>query len=160
MSKKLLIWQPTTVGILSAINVHEEGDRVIGCQVRLTVDHRGVDNGRMIEGKVVSMGPSDVSKVYYMLNIKVGHVTESLILPLSHKIDWAPGSNGHVIQTDDERKNKYASLDRITDEPDYCAVCMGEIKVQCFKGTGICSTNCEKDAQGYMPVEEARVSAS
>lgn len=58
------------------------------------------------------------------------------------------------VITEEQRRAKYASLDRITDEPDYCAVCMTEIKTQCFKGTGICSTNCEKEVKGEPTVEE------
>ena len=25
-----------------------------------------------------------------------------------------------------------------------CEICKNDIRVQCFKGTGVCSTNCEK----------------
>lgn len=63
------------------------------------------------------------------------------------------------VVTDAERKDKYASLDRITDAPEWCDVCTSEIKVQCFKGTGACSTNCEKYRKGEKPVEHPKGAA-
>ena len=52
------------------------------------------------------------------------------------------------IPTDEERKNKYTSLDRITEEPEFCIICKQKIEVMSFKGTAVCSTNCTKVYSG------------
>ncbi len=36
-----------------------------------------------------------------------------------------------------------------------CEVCLKKIKVQIFKGTGVCSTECEKKRKGEVETEKA-----
>lgn len=154
-------WESTSVGTLSAFEAHNKGS-VVGTRVRLTINY-----GRKIEGVVTEMGRSEVSSVYYALRIREdGKTLAGLInLPLSHPIEREVDSaqqkpleaafKALSVLTEEQRRAKYASLDRIADVIDLCAVCMGEIRVQVFKGTGICSTNCYKEANGEKSVEKA-----
>lgn len=61
---------------------------------------------------------------------------------------------GHPIPTDLERRVKYATLDRITEEPEYCGVCTAEIKTMSFKGTGVCGDRCRKARAGIPLVTD------
>lgn len=179
-------WKWTTIGTLSAFEAHNPG-HIIGCQVVLTVDHTGTNDGSTYRGELTAMGRSEFSAVYYHIEITGGteRVTHKLDLPLSHEIYYLP----KVIQTDAdtprdatpveqelgipirlgdesitfyrpatdaERAAKYASLDRITSEREFCSrgTCRNEIHMQIFKGTGFCSTNCYKIAHGQSIAQE------
>lgn len=43
-------------------------------------------------------------------------------------------------------KNKYDTLDPITEVPEYCTNpdCKKQIKVMAYRGTGVCGINCQK----------------
>lgn len=60
------------------------------------------------------------------------------------------------VPTDEERKNKYASLDRITEEPEFCerGTCRQRIHTMSFKGTGVCGERCRKVRDGEATVTE------
>lgn len=66
---------------------------------------------------------------------------------------------GHPVQTDLERRVKYASLDRITEEPEFCAICTQKIETMSFKGTGVCGERCRK-TRAQEPLTEDRPKVS
>lgn len=145
-------WHRTTIGTLSAFEAHNPGD-IIGCKVHLVVDHPGPNHGAQYGGVLTAMGRSEFSQVYYHLEIVGGSdkIVHKLDLPLSHTIKYLPkDAVSTVVSTEDERRAKYASLDRITGMREFCTrgTCRKEIKMQIFKGTGFCGTNCYKVAHG------------
>lgn len=44
------------------------------------------------------------------------------------------------------KKNKYETLERITEVPEYCTNpdCEKQIKTMAYRGRGVCGINCEK----------------
>lgn len=47
--------------------------------------------------------------------------------------------------------NKYDTLDKVTEVPEYCAVCKNEIKTMTYRGTGVCGINCNKVMHPEQP---------
>jgi len=166
-----------SVGILSAFNVHGEGNRCIGDEVTFT------DRGRAVHDEIKDMFSSDLSPVYYTLVVRGTPRSRAKVyhLSLSKKIHWKPKGAIPVTEepkapicaaiidgktcreplhhdarkhervvTPASRERMYGSLDPVASEPEFCSrgTCVEPINVMAFKGTGYCSTNCAKIARG------------
>ena len=91
-------WRPSSVGLLS---------RHRGRRIRLTVDHRGVDDGRQFAGWLDDVGPSDVSSVYAAVTLtEDGGDTVTLSLPLGHAVDVLHLPQVEPVDVDDDEADR------------------------------------------------------